>query len=91
MQYIDNDMDDLFRKAAKDYPLNTNSGDWEEVVKKIAANDSERTIVPPVNKKNHKLFLLLLLLLPLAWLGHKYFNFHILTCAAGIAGQFSNI
>ena len=56
MQYIDNDMDDLFRKAAKDYPLNTNSGDWEEVVKKIAANDSERTIVPPVNKSLRTIF-----------------------------------
>lgn len=37
MQYINNDMVELFRKAARDYPLNTNSSDWNAVLKKFPA------------------------------------------------------
>lgn len=29
MQLLDDDMDELFRNAASDYPLNTGGGDWE--------------------------------------------------------------
>ena len=36
MQYVNDDMDELFRRAAKDYPLNTNSADWEKVKNKLA-------------------------------------------------------
>ncbi|MFM9910847.1 MAG: porin family protein [Chitinophagaceae bacterium] len=31
MQYIENDMDDLFRKAAANYPLKTDSNDWDKI------------------------------------------------------------
>ena len=74
MQYIDDDMDELFRKAAEYYPLNTNSGDLNEVLKKIATNDPEK--ITPVNKKKYTRLLLLLLLLPLSWIGYQYFNSH---------------
>ncbi len=31
MQNVDNHMDDLFRKAADNYPLNTSNGDWDRL------------------------------------------------------------
>jgi hypothetical protein len=63
MEHLDNDMDDLFQRAAKSYPLNTGRGDWESVAKKIAIkDDSKGPVVPLKSKKNKRLFLLLLFL-----------------------------
>ena len=36
MQDIDNDMDDLFQRAAENYPLRVDNGDWESIARKIA-------------------------------------------------------
>lgn len=74
MQYIDDDIDEVFRRAAEDYPLNTDSAEWNEVLKKLSADDPEKTIVIPANKKNYKRLLLLLLLLPVTWIGYEYFH-----------------
>ena len=64
MQHVNDDMDELFRRAAEGYPLNTDSADWNAVVKKL---ELERAL--PVKKenrnKNYKHLLWLLLLLPL--------------------------
>jgi hypothetical protein len=35
MNYLDNDMDDLFRRAAEGYPLKTNTADWNAIVARI--------------------------------------------------------
>ena len=35
MQFVNDDMDQLFRDAAKDYPLKTGSGDWNAVLNKM--------------------------------------------------------
>ncbi len=35
MQHLDNDMDDLFQKAAEHYPLQTGGGDWENIAGKL--------------------------------------------------------
>lgn len=71
MQYVNDDMDELFRRAAKDYPLKTNSADWEKVKKKLAdaAPDGEQK---PSNGNNRRHFLWLLLLLPLPWICEQY-------------------
>lgn len=65
MQYIDNDMDELFNKAGRDYPLNTDPKDWDAVFRKLQQPDPA---VIPVNGKGTNsrrwLWLLLLLLLP---------------------------
>ena len=64
MRYFDNDMDDLFNKAGKDYPLNTGKKDWNAVQKKLAG---EEETPPAANSKNNKRYyplLLLLLMLP---------------------------
>jgi hypothetical protein len=70
MQYVNDDMDDLFRRAAENYPLDTNSADWD----KIAA---ELDIKPEKTKdsvfRDHR-FLWLLLLLPLSFVCNHLFN-----------------
>src|SRR5690349_11323015 len=73
MQYINDDMDELFRRAAEDYPLNTNNADWNSVLKKLSEN---RADLKPGNKEGYKKYnrlLLLLLLLPVIWIGKEYF------------------
>ena len=53
MQYVNDDMDELFRRAAENYPLNTNSADWNEVQKKlIAAGIGEQETVVEKKKFN---------------------------------------
>ena len=45
MQYVNDDMDELFRKAAKDYPLDTSGSDWSKVAAALqhAADPAGRT------------------------------------------------
>ncbi|MBC7628425.1 hypothetical protein [Ferruginibacter sp.] len=35
MQYLENDMDDLFQRAAENYPLKTGEGDWETITDRL--------------------------------------------------------
>ncbi len=66
MQSLNDDMDDLFRKAAENYPLKTNNADWDKVLGRLNAPDAP--LPEPVAKKNdgYKKLLWLLLLIPLA-------------------------
>ena len=71
MRDINDDMDDLFRRAADNYPLNTNSSDWNKV--QNAMQSSENAAVQNVkSKKKYRRFLWLLLLLPFAFVIEKY-------------------
>ena len=54
MQFIDDDIDQLFRRAAEDYPLKTNTSDWNKVLN--ALQDKEQ----PKKKDKWRFFLLLL-------------------------------
>ncbi|WEK35609.1 MAG: outer membrane beta-barrel protein [Candidatus Pseudobacter hemicellulosilyticus] len=67
MQYIDNDMDELFNKAGRDYPLKTGTGDWDAVMAQLQQPDP--AMLPPDRPRNNnrRYWLLLLLLLPLAF------------------------
>jgi hypothetical protein len=67
MEHINDDMDELFRRAAEGYPLNTDSTDWDAVTKKLAAANpvGEKSVT---KNKNYKHLLWLLLLMPLTWL-----------------------
>ena len=62
MQHVKDDMDDVFRKAAENYPLDTKSADWSKV---LAALQGEvpAAIIPEkkTDKKGRLLWLLLLL------------------------------
>jgi hypothetical protein len=71
MRDIDDDIDDLFRRAAEGYPLNTNSSDWSKV--QNAMQSSEDAGVQNVkSKKKYRRFLWLLLLLPFTFIIDKY-------------------
>jgi hypothetical protein len=73
MEHVNDDMDELFRRAADNYPLNTDSADWNAVVKKLAADESVADNASSKNKnKSYKHLLWLLLLLPLGWMYKNY-------------------
>ncbi len=63
MQNIENDMDDLFRRAAENYPLNTGKGEWEKIDKKLAVPVAGREKKDNGKDRYKKLFLLLFFLL----------------------------
>lgn len=55
-------MDDLFRRAADNYPLDTDSADWHMLEKKLSAGKTETA--SPSGNKNSRHLLWLLLLVP---------------------------
>lgn len=70
MQSVNDDMDDLFRKAAQHYPLKTDSANWDSVLNKM---DATEPATPAKTKKNFRKLLWLLLLIPFGWLCNNYF------------------
>ncbi|MEO8569472.1 MAG: hypothetical protein ABI419_10055, partial [Ginsengibacter sp.] len=69
MQHLENDMDDLFQRAAENYPLQKGKDDWESIAKKISDNPGSPKVIPVQNKRNKKFiaFALLLLMLAVSW------------------------
>lgn len=63
MQPLNDHMEDMIRRAAQDYPLDTRGADWNRVQKKLS--DKE--------KRRRSKAWLLLLLLPLGVIGYFYF------------------
>lgn len=72
MQPLNHDMDELFRKAAEDYPLKLGNGDWDNLAGKLLTGSATATSKNIKKNKRRKftLFLLLLsfLLLSAGWL-----------------------
>jgi len=66
MQYVNDDMDELFRRASEDYPLDTSTADWSKVVNALQNNDGKES------KDSSRKYLWLLLLLPLGWICNQY-------------------
>ena len=71
MLNINEDWDEVFKKAAAEYQLNTNSGDFKKVLFKLQAaqNLNKKT---SGNKSNNRRYLLLLLLLPIGLFYYEY-------------------
>jgi Outer membrane protein beta-barrel domain len=92
MQHLDNNnMDDLFQRAAENYPLKNEKGNWESVAKRIATKDGPKEgAVSSRSKNNKKLLLLLVFLLMIAtgWFMLHLFNPG--TSPRNIAGKISN-
>ncbi|MEJ7625456.1 MAG: hypothetical protein WKF35_01230 [Ferruginibacter sp.] len=61
MLHVTDDMDDLFRKAADGYPLNTANPEWDKLEKKMIAGN--KPTEKSKNFSNRKYLLLLLLLI----------------------------
>lgn len=72
MQHLKDDMEDLFRRAADNYPLKTDNPDWEAIEKKLStAKDVLNKSLPERNNKRHLLWLLLFIPIGLTY---KYFE-----------------
>lgn len=71
MQPLNDDMDDLFRHASEEYPLNTKGADWNNVLHKL--QHTEDLSEENQQKKDYK-FLWLLLLLPLGFVCGRYIH-----------------
>ncbi|HVG15055.1 MAG TPA: hypothetical protein VM935_08845, partial [Chitinophagaceae bacterium] len=67
MQFVNNDMDELFRKAAEDYPLHTKGNDWDKVLEKMEKDESS---TGRRKQKGHAKWLLLLL--PLFFICNRF-------------------
>ena len=70
MQFVNDDMDDMYRKAAEEYPLKTDSGDWNKVLEKMQSGGQGKT---PGEKLKGRQFLLFLLI-PLSLICTTYIN-----------------
>ena len=63
MQFVNDDMDDLFRRAAEEYPLRTDGADWDKLANKMQAEAQNKAV--PDKRGNRSKYLLLLVLIPL--------------------------
>lgn len=65
MQDIENNMDELFRKAAADYPLNIGENKWDDIAPGLAGQEiiSSAALKKSNNKKYASLFFLLMFFL----------------------------
>ena len=72
MQYVNDDMDELFRRAAENYPLDTNSANWNKVLAGLQDQNINSTV--PEKKRNNGRFLWLLLLLPLGFVCNQLYS-----------------
>jgi hypothetical protein len=72
MQYVNDDIDEQFRKAAEHYPLDTRGADWSKIAAALA--DPGTAVVAAQPKNNRSKMLWLLLLLPLGLICTRYFN-----------------
>src|ERR1017187_6864999 len=77
MEYLNEDMDDLFRKAGEQYPLKTTNSDWDGVLGRLQPQPggaSSYELETGGKGNNKKRFLWLLLLLPLSMITVVYFS-----------------
>ena len=68
---MNHDMDELFRKAGEDYPLDTSGADWEKIAKELHPAVPEHSSSRGRGKKR---FLWLLLLIPFGLICNQYFT-----------------
>ena len=63
MQDIDNNMDELFRKAAENYAPKKGESKWNDILPALSENSTESSTIKKNNSKKNTAFLLFLLLL----------------------------
>src|SRR3982750_2443214 len=72
MQFMNDDMDELFRRAAENYPLDTRGADFSKVASALQNSDEGKVI--PKKKGNRGKLLWLMLLLPMAFVCNQYLS-----------------
>lgn len=70
MQSLNDDMDELFRRAGEEYPLKTDGADWDKVLQGLHQSEVEVPLIK--DKRKDYRYLLLLLLLPLGVMIGRY-------------------
>lgn len=80
MQHTNDDIDELFRNAADNYPLKISGADWDSIAGRLGTGNSDDAVIPvipvpsPRSNKSYR-YLLLLLLLPVGYYTAKYAGF----------------
>lgn len=74
MQYVNDDMDELFKRAAENYPLDTNSADWNKVLSALQGETVAKPISEEKKNNNKGRLLWLLLLLPLGLVCNQLYS-----------------
>ena len=82
-QSLNDDMDELFRKAAEDYPLKTDGADWDKIAQQLEQPGDAATVPPAPVRRRPKWLLLLLPLLFVGVLGYWLLNSKKTTDTAG--------
>jgi hypothetical protein len=72
MYDVNDDMENLFRRAAENYPLKTDGLDWDKVEKGLAS--SETIVRAKDERRINRSWFLLLLLIPFMWICNNYTN-----------------
>jgi hypothetical protein len=61
MQHLENDMEELFKRAGENYSPQKGKGDWESIAKRIADKSTSPTAIEPAgNSRNRKIITLFL-------------------------------
>jgi Outer membrane protein beta-barrel domain len=86
-----NDMVDLFKRAASQYPLRTESADWEGVAGKLDEKEHSIAWMTVFSKKElgKRKYLALLILFPLALIGYYGMHIKLSSKPPGITNQIS--
>ncbi len=78
MEHVNNDMDDLFKKAGDLYPLKTTGSDWDNMLTRLREEDlGDESFVPgnvTAARRFRRRWLLLLILIPLGFGSVVYFS-----------------
>ncbi|MEJ7587387.1 MAG: outer membrane beta-barrel protein [Ferruginibacter sp.] len=61
-------MDELFQRAAENYPLQPGKGEWESIAKRIAPAEADDVVLLKKKTYRKSTMLLLILALPVGWL-----------------------
>lgn len=73
MSELNDDMDELYRRAAEMYPLKTDSADWSKVSNALQEDDLSSTVKNANTKRNNfRNLLLIALLLFVPWVCYQY-------------------
>ena len=71
MQYLENDMDDLFKRAAENYPLKTGEGDWQTIVGRLKPEPDKTSPIATFKKRMNKELLGLVLVFSTLTIGQS--------------------
>jgi hypothetical protein len=75
MYDVNDDMEDLFRRAAENYPLKAGGMDWNRVERPLSTSEDQEVLNRRSDKNNSKKsWLLLLLVMPVMWICNNYLS-----------------